>query len=58
MTEHRSLWPVGLSYLTGCGREGKARAELMLETIPLHSEAKAMRVLAEAKKHGLHGVGE
>ncbi|KOB75200.1 Nucleoporin NUP85 [Operophtera brumata] len=56
LTEHNSLWPVGLSYLVICGGEGQRRAELMLERLPLHSEAKAMRVLCEARKHGLLGV--
>lgn len=56
--EHKSLWTVGLSYLASCPPEGLHRAELLLERLPVPSEAKAMRVIAEAKKYGLVGVGE
>ncbi|XP_059056919.1 nuclear pore complex protein Nup85 [Achroia grisella] len=58
LMEHKSLWSVGLSYLASCPPEGLRRAELMLERVPLHSNAKAMRVLAEAKKYGLLGVAQ
>ncbi|CAG9786436.1 unnamed protein product [Diatraea saccharalis] len=54
LMEHKSLWSVGLSYLATCPPEGLRRAELILERMPLHSNAKAMRLLAEAKKYGLH----
>ncbi|XP_038212291.1 nuclear pore complex protein Nup85 [Zerene cesonia] len=53
MMEHKSLWSVGLSYLVTCPPEGLKRAELLLERIPLDSEAKAMRIIAEANKYGL-----
>ncbi|KAL0840829.1 hypothetical protein ABMA28_014636 [Loxostege sticticalis] len=56
LMEHPSLWPVGLSYLASCPPEGLRRAELVLERIPVQTEAKAMRVVAEAKKYGLLGV--
>ncbi|VVC88826.1 unnamed protein product, partial [Leptidea sinapis] len=56
LMEHRSLWCAGLSYLATCAAEGLNRAELLLERIPIDSEAKAMRVVAEAKKYGLVGV--
>lgn len=58
LMEHKSLWSVGLSYLASCPPEGLRRAELILERMPVETEAKAMRVIAEAKKHGLIGVGE
>lgn len=58
LMEHPSLWPVGLSYLASCPPEGLRRAELVLERIPVQTEAKAMRVVAEAKKYGLLGVGK
>ncbi|CAG4992390.1 unnamed protein product [Colias eurytheme] len=56
MMEHKSLWSVGLSYLATCPPEGLKRAELLLERIPLDSEAKAMRIIAEANKYGLNEV--
>lgn len=56
--EHKSLWSVGLSYLASCPPEGLRRAELLLERIPVDTDAKAMRVIAEAKKHGLSSVGK
>ncbi|KAJ2945829.1 hypothetical protein O0L34_g4731 [Tuta absoluta] len=58
LMEHPSLWAVGLSYLLSCPREGTTRAELLLETVPLTSEAKAMRICAEAKRHGLLSVAQ
>ncbi|XP_052759261.1 nuclear pore complex protein Nup85 [Galleria mellonella] len=56
LMEHKSLWSVGLSYLATCPPEGLRRAELMLERVPVHTNAKALRVIAEAKKYGLSGV--
>lgn len=56
--EHRSLWAVGAAYLAGCGPAGRRRAACLLETVPLRSEGQALRVLAEANKHGLSDVGE
>ncbi|XP_047024324.1 nuclear pore complex protein Nup85 [Helicoverpa zea] len=58
LMEHKSLWSVGLSYLASCPPEGLRRAELILERMPVETEAKAMRVIAEAKKHGLIGVAQ
>ncbi|XP_053607807.1 nuclear pore complex protein Nup85 isoform X2 [Plodia interpunctella] len=58
LMEHKSLWSVGLSYLASCPPEGLKRAELMLERLPIKTEAKAMRVVAEAKKYGLLGVAQ
>ncbi|XP_060803024.1 nuclear pore complex protein Nup85 isoform X2 [Amyelois transitella] len=58
LMEHQSLWSVGLSYLVSCPPEGPRRAELMLERLPITTEAKAMRVVAEAKKYGLLGVAQ
>ncbi|XP_049869332.1 nuclear pore complex protein Nup85 [Pectinophora gossypiella] len=56
--EHASLWPVGLSYLASCPEEGTRRAELMLERVPPRTEAKAMRIVAEAKRYGLLSVAQ
>ncbi|XP_052740352.1 nuclear pore complex protein Nup85 [Bicyclus anynana] len=57
LLEHQSLWPVGLSYLASVP-DGARRAELMLERIPIRTEGKALRVVAEAKKYGLLGVAQ
>ncbi|XP_014371798.2 nuclear pore complex protein Nup85 [Papilio machaon] len=54
--EHGALWCTGLSYLVACAPEGPRRAELLLERLPLDSEEKAMRIIAEAKKYDLLGV--
>ncbi|KAJ8730424.1 hypothetical protein PYW07_017462 [Mythimna separata] len=58
LMEHKSLWSVGLSYLASCPPEGLRRAELILERMPVETEAKAMRIIAEAKKYGLVGVAQ
>ncbi|XP_041978499.1 nuclear pore complex protein Nup85 [Aricia agestis] len=57
LCEHKSLWPAGLSYLAAT-TDGLRRAELILERIPVESDAKALRICAEAKKYGLHGVAQ
>ncbi|XP_073944916.1 nuclear pore complex protein Nup75 isoform X2 [Choristoneura fumiferana] len=56
LMEHGSLWSVGLAYLAGCPPEGPLRAELLMERLPLPNETKALRVMAEAEKHGLINV--
>ncbi|CAB3223536.1 unnamed protein product [Arctia plantaginis] len=56
LMEHKSLWSVGLSYLATVPPEGLRRAELILERIPIDTEAKAMRIVAEAKKYGIAGI--
>ncbi|XP_045448581.1 nuclear pore complex protein Nup85 [Melitaea cinxia] len=58
LMEHKSLWSVGLSYLASCPPEGLKRAELLLERLPIDTEAKAMRVVAQAKKYGLVDVAQ
>ncbi|CAH1645781.1 unnamed protein product [Spodoptera littoralis] len=58
LMEHKSLWSVGLSYLASCPPEGLRRAELILERMPVDTEAKAMKIIAEAKKYELIGVAQ
>lgn len=54
---HNSLWQVGLSYLDHCPTYGKSATELLLERLPLGSEARTHKIIREAKKRNLPGVG-
>jgi len=53
---HSSLWQLALLYLDTCPVQGKRRAELLLERIPLNTERKALKVMQCAAERGLQGV--
>ena len=44
LCSHHSLWQVGLLYLDHCPVQGRHRAELLLERVPVDTEAKANKV--------------
>ena len=56
LCSHPSLWQAGLVYLDNCPVQGRQRAELLLERVPLTSEYKAGKVVAAAAERGLHSV--
>lgn len=58
LTGHKSLWQVGLSYLDHCSNDGLQVIELLLPQIYPENEAKAQKILREAKSRGLQNVGE
>jgi len=56
LCSHHSLWQVGLLYLDHCPVQGRQRAELLLERVPVDTEQKATKVIHMATERGLHGV--
>lgn len=56
LAEHRSLWACGLSYLAGAGAGGAALAAAALARVPWRAEAKALRLLGEARRLALAGA--
>ncbi|XP_072384789.1 nuclear pore complex protein Nup85 [Diabrotica undecimpunctata] len=53
---HKSLWQVGLTYLDHCPNDGLQIIELLLPRIHMDTEAKAQKVLREAKNRELTHV--
>lgn len=55
---HKSLWQVGLTYLDHCPNDGLQVIELLLPRIHMDTEAKAQKVVREAKNRELNNVGK
>ncbi|XP_018578026.1 nuclear pore complex protein Nup85 [Anoplophora glabripennis] len=53
---HKSLWQVGLSYLDYCPNDGNVAIELLLPRIYIDNEAKAQKIVYEAKNRELHHI--
>jgi len=56
LCSHQSLWQVGMLYLDQCPVQGRHRAELLLERVPLTSDYKAKKVVQMAADRGFHTV--
>ncbi|GFG30209.1 hypothetical protein Cfor_10183 [Coptotermes formosanus] len=56
LMSHHSLWQVGISYLDYCPKEGRARIEVLLPTLPLGSEARALKIIQAARERDLHHI--
>lgn len=52
------LWPIGVSYLDSCPKNGLSYLEILLSRIPLSidDEMKAHKIISIAKKRGLNGI--
>lgn len=50
---HHSLWQAGLSYLDCCPTHGLYAAALLLERLPLGSEARTHKIIKEAQKRNM-----
>lgn len=55
---HKSLWQVGLSYLDNCPNDGLQVIEVLLPRIYPENEAKAQKIIREAKSRGLLNIGK
>ncbi|XP_067005139.2 nuclear pore complex protein Nup85 [Anabrus simplex] len=53
LISHRSLWQVGISYFDHCPTEGRRHLELLLPTLPLTTESKALKIIQVAEDRGL-----
>jgi hypothetical protein len=58
LMSHHSLWQVGISYLDYCPKEGHARIEVLLSTLPFGSEARALKIIQAARDRDLHHIGK
>lgn len=58
LTGHNSLWQVGLSYLDCCPTHGLYAIELLLQRLPLGSEARTHKIIKEAQKRNLPHIGK
>ncbi|XP_014230395.1 nuclear pore complex protein Nup85 [Trichogramma pretiosum] len=56
MMGHHSLWQCGASYLEHCPEQGHARLEVLLQTIPLGSEARIRKIIDVAKQNNMPEV--
>lgn len=56
LMSNSSLWQCGASYLEHCPNQGIKRLELLLQTIPLNSEAKIKKIIDLAKKNNMNNV--
>lgn len=55
---HKSLWQVGLSYLDHCPNDGLQTIAILLPRIYPETEAKAQKIVREAKCRGLQNIGK
>lgn len=55
---HHSLWQAGLSYLDCCSTHGLYAIELLLQKLPLGSEARTHKIIKEAQKRNLVNLGK
>lgn len=55
---HHSLWQTGLSYLDCCPTHGLFATELLLQRLPLGSDARTYKILKEAQKRNLPHLGQ
>ncbi|XP_012284297.1 nuclear pore complex protein Nup85 [Orussus abietinus] len=56
LMSHHSLWQCGASYLVQCPRQGLGRLELLLQTLPLTTEARIKKIIDIAKENGMNNV--
>ncbi|XP_060521243.1 nuclear pore complex protein Nup85 [Cylas formicarius] len=55
---HSSLWQVGLNYLDHCPNDGLQTIELLLPRVRFDTEAKAVKLIREAKARDLNQVAQ
>ncbi|XP_015176439.1 PREDICTED: nuclear pore complex protein Nup85 [Polistes dominula] len=53
---HHSLWQCGASYLMHCPIQGLARLELLLESLPMGSEARVNKIIDIARGSNLNHI--
>ena len=56
LCSHHSLWQTGVLYLDHCPVQGRQRAELLLERVPIDTERKGNKVINMAAERGLHSI--
>lgn len=51
LASHRSLWQCGVSYLTHCPNQGLPRLEIILQSLPMGTEARVNKILDVAREN-------
>lgn len=54
---HHSLWQCGASYLIHCPTQGLARLEILLQSLPMGSEARVNKILDIARDNKMNHIG-
>ncbi|XP_066583629.1 nuclear pore complex protein Nup85-like isoform X2 [Prorops nasuta] len=53
---HHSLWQCGASYLMHCEKQGKARLEILLPSLPMGSESRISKIIDIAKDNNMNHI--
>lgn len=56
LMSHHSLWQVGISYLDYCPKAGRAHIEMILPTLSLRTEARALKIIQVARERDMNQV--
>ncbi|XP_078043668.1 nuclear pore complex protein Nup75 [Augochlora pura] len=56
LMEHHSLWQCGASYLMQCPKEGLARLELLIQSLPMGSEARINKIIDIARDNKMDHI--
>ncbi|XP_076651804.1 nuclear pore complex protein Nup75 [Halictus rubicundus] len=56
LMEHHSLWQCGASYLMHCPMEGLARLELLIQSLPMGSEARINKIMDIARDNRMDHI--
>lgn len=54
---HHSLWQCGASYLIHSPIQGLARLEILLQSLPMGSEARVNKIIDIARDNDMHHIG-
>lgn len=55
---HNSLWQCGASYLIHCPIQGLARLEILLQSLPMGSEARVNKIIDIARGSNMNHIGK
>lgn len=55
--EHNSLWQCGASYLMHCPMQGLSRLEILLQSLPMGSEARVNKIIDIARDNKMDHIG-
>jgi len=58
LMSNRSLWQCGASYLIHCPTQGLARLEILLQSLPMGTEARVNKIIDIARDNNMPHVGK
>ncbi|KAG7189414.1 hypothetical protein KM043_017118 [Ampulex compressa] len=56
LMSHHSLWQCGASYLIHCPMQGAARLEILLQSLPMGTEARVSKIINVAQDNNMHHI--